>query len=255
MDNLDDIFLLELDKRGIKNSLILDNICTVIIDDQDINLNIENLRRTYKKDRDINVVVDFINNIIDNNINSENLSTWNALRSYVRYSLESSPSQNFVSKKITNDLYQVYTYLSIDKSKVIYIGYSMLSRWGVEKEDIIQAAEVNMNKIANEVKLEVENFDGVKIGMFCMEETFLKASVILADTFHDLVFPTHGWPVYIVAPCRDFVYVISEKDAEFLGNLGNTVINEYHNSGYPVTQEVLMVSDKGVQAIGTFANS
>jgi hypothetical protein len=88
--------------------------------------------------------------------------------------------------------------------------------------------------------------------MISTEETPFKASLILSPAFRDLVSPTHGWPVYVVVPCRDFAYVVRDDDRDFLGSLGGVIIDEYRKSGYPITKDVLQVSDHGVAAIGTF---
>jgi hypothetical protein len=34
--------------------------------------------------------------------------------------------------------------------------------------------------------------------------------------------------------------------------MGSVVVNEYRNSGYPITTEVLRVSDAGIEAIGRY---
>jgi hypothetical protein len=74
----------------------------------------------------------------------------------------------------------------------------------------------------------------------------------LSPAFRDLVSPTHGWPVYVVVPCRDFAYVIRNDNRDFLGRLGSVVIKEYRNSGHPITKDVLEVSNDGITAIGTY---
>jgi hypothetical protein len=254
MDDFNNIFILELNKYSIIKPLIADDVCTIMVDQQVIAINIDNLRREYGKSGNVNVIIDFVNNIISSFSQNKSLS-WSDVCPHIRYSLESSIDQNFIANKITNNLYQVYTYTSIDKSSVIYIEQSSLEKWGVKKEDIVQVAKENMNNITTQTLLNIELVDNIAVGMLSMEETFLKASIILSSTFRDLVYSTHGWPIYAVIPCRDFVYIISEKDIDFLGNLGEIVNREYHNSSYPITQEVFMVSDEGIHAIGTFENS
>jgi hypothetical protein len=55
-----------------------------------------------------------------------------------------------------------------------------------------------------------------------------------------------------VVPCRDFEYVNSVKDGGFLGRLGGVVVKQYRESGYPITKDVLEVSNAGIVAIGKF---
>ncbi len=110
-----------------------------------------------------------------------------------------------------------------------------------------------MNQLVAETKLEIKEIDGVKLGMLSTNETAFKASLILSEGFRDLVRPTHGWPVFVVAPTRDFVYVIPYDKHDFLGRLGGVVLREYNESGHQVTADVLEVGDDGVSAIGSFA--
>ena len=89
--------------------------------------------------------------------------------------------------------------------------------------------------------------------MISTSETPFKASLILSPAFRDLVSPTHGWPVNVVAPCRDFVYVIREDNRELLGRIGRVVVEEYRKASYRITKDVLQITDEGVTAIGTYA--
>ena len=78
-----------------------------------------------------------------------------------------------------------------------------------------------------------------------------KASTIFAPAFKKLVEPVLGWPVLVVLPCRDFVYVIADG-SRLIDQLGGVVVNEFKNSGYPITTEVLRISDDGIEALGRF---
>jgi hypothetical protein len=46
--------------------------------------------------------------------------------------------------------------------------------------------------------------------------------------------------------------MIREKDKTLLNRMGRVVVNEYNRSGYPITTEVLRISDQGIEAIGEF---
>jgi hypothetical protein len=257
MKNLNDIFFSKLVRLGVEKIEVNGDVCQFTFGEEIIIVNLWNLRLEYEKNNDEQIVTEFVKEI-ENIAELQVISSWDDIKEYIRWSLESSICQSTIESlltgQITETLFKIYTYTSPDKSRLFYITRSMLERWRVGEEDVFKKAEKNMNKIISEVKLELEEVDGVKIGILSLEETFLKASIILAPVFHDLVFHLLGWPVYVVAPCRDFVYVISEKNSEFLGRFGNIVVKEFSNSGYPVTQEVLKISDLGVEAIGTFAS-
>jgi hypothetical protein len=75
--------------------------------------------------------------------------------------------------------------------------------------------------------------------------------VIFAPSFRRFVETVLGWPVLVVLPCRDFIYVVAD-DSPLLGQMGSVVVNEFRASGYPITTEVLRISDDGIEAIGHF---
>lgn len=56
----------------------------------------------------------------------------------------------------------------------------------------------------------------------------------------------------VVIPARDFIFFLPEGDNELLGRVGTVVVREYTQSGYPITTEVLRLSDDGIEAIGTY---
>jgi hypothetical protein len=109
-----------------------------------------------------------------------------------------------------------------------------------------------MRAIVAQTQFQCTEIDGVTLGMLSTQETPFKASLILSPAFRDLVSPVVGWPVFVVVPCRDFVYVVSSKNRDFLGRLGAVVIEQYQKSGYPITRDILEVSDDGIVAIGEF---
>ena len=112
-----------------------------------------------------------------------------------------------------------------------------------------------MSQIVDDARLETQDIDGNLLGMISTEVTEFKSSLVLSNGFRTLVEPTHGWPVFALLPCRDFAYVIRCDNQEFLGCLGNVVVDEYKKSGYPITKDVLKISDDGIVAIGTFSDS
>jgi len=127
----------------------------------------------------------------------------------------------------------------------------MLQKWNVSREDALAAADANMAELIAGKRPEVQEIDGMKLAMVPVSSVF-KASVIFAPNFKDFVSDVVGWPVLVVIPCRDFIFVIPEKDKALLNRMGRVVQDEFRNSGYPVTTEVLRISDNEIEAIGKF---
>ena len=62
-----------------------------------------------------------------------------------------------------------------------------------------------------------------------------------------------GFPFYAVIPVRDFCYIFSENDFAFFSErIGKVVVDEYKQSGYPITTEILKFTDEGVETVGQY---
>ena len=153
---------------------------------------------------------------------------------------------------MTDELCKIYVYTPADGSFITWVNHFTVDDWGVSREQIVLEAEANMREIVAATRLECTDIDGVQLGMLSTTHTPFKASLILSPALRDLVSPVLGWPVYAVVPCRDFAFVISVKDRDFLSRMGRVVVEQYKKSGYPITKDVLQVSDAGITAIGTY---
>ena len=93
---------------------------------------------------------------------------------------------------------------------------------------------------------------GARLGILQLDSVF-KAALLRAPSLREVVEPDLGWPVCAVAPCRDFLYLFREEDLQGLVPLLAAIVTqEYETSGYPLTPEVLRVSDEGVLALGSY---
>lgn len=255
MKTADQVFCSELDGRGIQYTVSAEGYYEIQAADQTVLVSLENIRRDYDRNGDAGAIARFVDTI-QSQFFTETPS-WDDVQAYVRYSLEPADmetgSDDVVLTAVNDELNQVFVYVSADGTRITWIIESMLEDWNVSREQVIEQAEKNMAGIISETRFEVEDIAGHKLGMLSTEETPFKASLILSPAFRHLVSPTLGWPVYVVVPCRDFAYVIRHDDSDFLGRLGQVVLKEYSSSGYPITKDVLEVSDSGVASIATFA--
>jgi hypothetical protein len=155
-----------------------------------------------------------------------------------------------VRDEITDTVCRVLIVTDEDEGALSWVTRAHLARWGVDERDARAAADRNQARLIAALALEIKDVDEMKIGMVPLESA-LKASVILAPTFKQLAAPL-GWPVLAVVPCRDFIYLLAERDRALLGRMGAVVQREYRGSGYPITTEVLRIADDGIEAIGKF---
>jgi hypothetical protein len=254
MPTADELFRAELNRRGIVYSLTPEGTYAVDAGGVTLDISLENVRRDFERDGDAEVISRFVDQIPLDDFAS--VPTWDDARPYVRYALEGMDQgallDDVLFDRVTDDLCKIYVYTPPDGSSITWINHFTVEGWEVSREEIVQQAEVNMHQIVMNTALECRDVDRVTLGMFSTEETPFKASLILSPAFRDLVSPKLGWPVYVVVPCRDFAFVVSVKDRDFLGRMGGVVIKQFRQSGYPITKDVLEISDRGVVAIGTY---
>ncbi|QDU54078.1 hypothetical protein [Aeoliella mucimassa] len=255
MNTADDVFLFELDKRGLKYTKTQDDLYEVLVSGEKLTICLDNIRRNYLRDGDEEAVSCFLDNCLRGH--ELRSGAWEEISACVRYSLEPSDYElgfdGHVTESINEKLTQVYVTVSPDEGVVVWVNDSDLESWGVTREQVIEQAEENMAAIVADTVVEVREANGFRIGMLSTKESTFKASLVLSQKFRDLVAPSLGWPVYVVVPCRDFVYVVPNDCKGLLGSLGATVLREFNESGYPITTDILQISDQGITAIGTYA--
>lgn len=153
--------------------------------------------------------------------------------------------------KISNDVAKVLVLTDLNEGKITWISSKMISDWKVTQAEVERNANENMAKLLKGKRPEVKEVDGQKLGMVPVQSVF-KASTIFSPNFKEFVSSDIGWPVFAVIPCRDFIYILPEKDKSLLNRIGGIVQNEYRSSGYPITTEILKISDNGIEAIGKY---
>jgi hypothetical protein len=136
-----------------------------------------------------------------------------------------------------------------------WIDETQVEKWGIDNETLVRYANLNLDKEVEKASLEIELIEGKKLGLIETNEETKKSAFLLSKKLKDIVRKELGWPIYAVIPVRDFVYLFSEEDAEFfIERVGGVVVQEYNESGYPITTEILKCSDDGIVAIGKYAN-
>ncbi len=254
MPTADELFRAELDRRGISYSVTSEGLYDVDVGGTTLSASLENIRRNYERDGNLEAITEFVDRLEIDYFGS--VPSWDEVRPYLRYSLEPMDQGKALDEalfdRVTDGLCKVYVYTPPDESFIQWINHFTVEGWGVSRDEIVTRAESNMRDIAERTTFEVADVDGVKLGMISTEDTPFKASLILSPAFRGLVSPEVGWPVYVVVPCRDFAYVVASKDRDFLGRMGGVVVKQYRESGYPITKDVLEVSDRGIVAIGTY---
>ena len=138
-----------------------------------------------------------------------------------------------------------------EEHSIRFISETTIDRWALGSAGAWSESAKQMDALLSKAPLEIEEVAGSKLGMLATHSVF-KASLIAAPGLRRHVEPALGWPVQAVVPCRDFVYLFRQDDQELLGRLGAVVLREYETSPYPLSPEVLEISDSGIEALGSF---
>ena len=175
-------------------------------------------------------------------------------RSGLRMALEPLGSEFGASihADLTPSLAEVVCWTDPEERRITWISGVTLDLWQARLEDVIDAARAGLDRVLRTARLEVQEVRGMPLGMLDTDSVF-KASLVLAPSLRATVEPTLGWPVCAVAPCRDFLYLFPDAHRdELIPVLAAVVTREFASSGYPLSAEVLQISDDGVLALGSY---
>lgn len=247
------IFEEELTRRQLSFRRTDKNIYVLSNRGLNITANLENIRRNAERDGDAEAIRRFVDHILDTMPAVESRRrAWPEASKFLLFSPEPSDYDfgDTVHFEVSPQVHRVLTVTDEDWTTVSWVTNEMCAAWGVSVETACAVAIENQSALLDGVEIEVSKHGENKLGIVPVEEPY-KASVIFAPSFKQLVQPEFGWPVLVVIPCRDFLYVL-QNDSPLLNRLGGVVQREYRESGYPISTEVFRISDDGVTAIGAF---
>ena len=251
MRSTQEIFERELVKREIPfTGPDAEGLYKLQLGDGSLTVCLENISREYKRDEDPGAIERFV----DWTLNGFKLPEWERAESLLFLSAEPADHQfgDTICWPISDSVYKVLVLTDLQEGKITWVTQRMLDEWEVSRDTAVGRAADNMDSLLHEKEPEVAGeIDGMALGMVPVDSVF-KASTIFAPEFKSFITKKLDWPVLAVIPCRDFIYVLAEKDQTLLNRMGAVVQREYRESGYPITTEVLRISDDGVEAIGKF---
>ncbi len=213
-------------------------------------ISIDNLVRMVAVDGNIASVQSFVDVILSPETADGSSPPYSSLR----LALESSRIDlgSCVTQSVTTQLSRVLASAGPDERTVEYPSRRAVEDMEGGCEAALQQARANMATLLSGTPVEYTSAAGHPLAMFETHSVF-KASLLCAPNLKECVAGRLGWPVVAIAPARDFLMVFAAADANSLvPRLGSVVVREYSGSAYPLTSEVLRVSDDGIVAIGAF---
>jgi len=249
MPNVDILFEEQLTKKNISFKKQGKNLYLVHINGTDKTVSLENLEKNFIRDQDLNLIKTFISSIMQP---IENLPKWSELKKGIFVSVEPSDYDldQKIHKKLSKSTVAILSYYNNDTNQVRWLSKADLVERDVNIEKAWSQGYDNLENILAKSKVSYADIEGEKVGMLEVDEPY-KASLILTKGLKVKVLKHIGWPIYAVAPARDFVYIFS-KDGGVINKVGSVVTKEYSQSAYPISTEVWELSDSIPKAIGAF---
>lgn len=251
----DEVF--EIFKDTLKNNGLSikektdDGLYIVNVNGLDLSINLENIRRDFKRHKDPGDITRFVDNIL---LTEHVLPNLEDVRANIRFSLEPGNQEfyTFCAEPLTRSVNKVIVYTQGEERLITWINESHLEHWSISKNMLIEIANENMDKLLDLTDIQVKQVRNMNLAMFSTKFMAFKSSLILSPKFKEKVSPLLGWPVLAVIPARDFIFAFAEKDKDLIPLLGETIVREYNESSYPITKEVIRISDEGFTALGSF---
>jgi len=245
-------FKAQIEKKGMKIDSV-DNADLIYISQGDwkLSISLDNVRRSYERDKDLSHISDLVETVV--NVSIAIPDNWAEAKNDIYISLFPNDYnfKDYLNKKITDDFSKVY--IHVGNNKLTWVTKDNLVKWNITESDLDSQANNNADKLLEQTIISFDTIENRKLGIINANDTYLKGALLFAPTMKEKVKKDFGFPFYAVIPVRDFCYIFSKKDADFFSErIGRVVVDEYKQSGYPITTEILKFSEKGVEAVGKY---
>jgi hypothetical protein len=244
-------FKTQLENKGLTiNSIDKDGFILINVEESELKVSLDNVRRNYERDNDDNYITDLVNTIVSHSSEKED---WENIKDkiYLQFFPNDFEFENLIYEKVTNEFSKVF--MVNTNNNFSFISGEDLIDWNLDLEELKNQVDLNLDTFLDKVKIEVEDVDNHKLGMIDIDEVWLKSACLFSSKIKGLVKNNIGFPFYAVIPVRDFCYIFGEQDFEYFSErLGSIVVDEYEKSGYPITTEILKFSESGVKAMGKY---
>lgn len=216
-----------------------------------LTVSLDNVKRDYERDKDPSHISAFVQTLSTYSIDLP--ANWANAKDSIYISLfpNDYAFNDIIHHNVTDVFSKVYVHSSQDKFS--WITTDDLKKWNISESDLDRQANKNADLLLTKTKIGTEIIENRKLGLIEAEHPSLKGALLFAPGMKEKIVQDFGFPFYAVIPVRDFCYIFSEKDFDFFAQrIGQTVVDEFKHSGYPVTTEILKFTDKGVKAVGQF---
>ncbi len=250
-DSLIQILESQLVERSVEFNVLDDGRYMIESDSGQMTVALDNLSRQFSRDHDAEAVSRFLDSVL---AGISPLPGWQDARSALFPMIEGidlEVGHDTITKTLSDETQLIPVYFNEVKGTLQFLHVSDVEEWGVNNDELWEAAESQLEKIMQATEVTYLDADDLQLGVIQAYEPH-KASLIRASSLRSKVEDKLGWPIYAVAPSRGFVYLISKSDADQLGRVGAAVVKEFKSAEYPISTEVWEIGDNGIKAIGSF---
>lgn len=245
-------FKSQIEREGMKIDSV-DETGLIYISKGEITLEIslENVRKNFKRDNNKNHISDLVKSLLTYSV--EFPVVWEEVKEniYISFIPNNFDFKDIVNFRMTDKINKVYVYN--DNNELTYISEAYLQKWNITVDELENQALKNADRILSTSELKIEILDNRKLGMLESEYSNLKSAILLAPSMKEKVEKDFSYPFYAVIPVRDFCYIFSEKDFDFFSQrIGSIVVEEFKQSGYPITTEILKISESSIKTVGIY---
>ena len=216
-----------------------------------LKVSLDNVRRDYARDNDKTIISDFAKTSTKYDL--EMPDNWIEAKEGIYVSLYPNDYEfgEVINHKLTDQVNKIYVYRKNDM--LTWISNQDIEKWNVSPSTLNEQAEKNGDKILAESKIEYDIIENRKLGRLETAYFNLKSALLLTPSIKEKLESDFGFPFFAVIPVRDFCYIFSEEDFEFFSqSIGQVVMEEYEQSGYPLTTELLKFTENGIEIVGIF---
>jgi hypothetical protein len=249
--DIEKLFEEELESLDVEFNKLEPKIYEVSTDTGVKTIALHNIEKNLIRDGDKSIVARFVKSILTP---ITYLPEWSEMKKGLYVSLEPfdyRELEGVIHKKFGDTIALILAYFNPDVNQIRWVTEADLDDKGVGVEKAWIIAESNLETIMQKTEVSFSEIEGDKLGMLEAEEPY-KASLLLTKALKDKISNVLGWPVFAVAPARDFVYLFS-KQGSLVNKVGHVVVREFNNSGYPISTDVWELADGEQKTIGAYA--
>ena len=251
------LFEAELQRLGIFYSKNADATYHLVFNEKvKATILLDDLVHEWKRNPDPELVASFVRNIVGGATLTR--LTWEDAQKRLRFTLKPRSELNDpqweelgpFGYSLTTDLGLLYFCELPEIEARRWVTLTDLTDWKVSARDVIAVAGQHMNELMHQAKIEFVEMSGRRFAYLSLEQEWDKANLCMTSEFKRRIQAEFTWPVRVAVPAINYMLIVPAEDEDLLARIAQGAVNEYHDADYPLSLEILELSDKGIAVVG-----